>query len=152
MGRLPSFGTQFSLGGGGGGGARTWPGGARRNFMVRISVLARKSGVKTENKKTRYSARNLRLHLVHLCFSSWNETLLTLGVAKAVFWGVQAPKCTPVAPCLLLSFGAQSLLGETHFLLGGWHISCLGGGTAPKFPRGAGSALFYHHKNACFGE
>ena len=44
--------------------------------------------------------RNLKLRLgVHWCFLSWNETILTLGGAQAVFWeGAQVPRCTPVAP------------------------------------------------------
>ena len=43
------------------------------------------SSVKTPKKG--FSARNLGLSLgLHLCFSSCNETLLTLGGAQAVIW------------------------------------------------------------------
>ena len=96
--RLPSFGAQVSLGG------------ARRNLMVQISLLAHKfrgKGQKNSNNK-RSSARNLRLSLRgHTCFFSWSEILLTLsGAAQVLFWGDTALKCTPVARGLLLSFGA----------------------------------------------
>ena len=47
---------------------------------------------------------------VNSYFSSWDEILHARG-HKHYFWGAQAPKCTPVAPGQLLSFGAQSSLG-----------------------------------------
>ena len=63
--------------------------------MVLISLFAHK--VRGEDQKKRSSARNLWLSFgIRPCFSSWNVILLTLG-AQAVFWGAQAPKCTPVA-------------------------------------------------------
>ena len=59
-GRLPPFGTQFSLGGGGGHDRILW---------CESRFLTANSGVKTENKRS--SARNLRLRfVVHLCFLS----------------------------------------------------------------------------------
>ena len=51
--------------------------------------------------------------------SSWRSLVLFVlerdfthawGAPRAVFWGAQAPKCTPVVPGMLLSFGSQSLL------------------------------------------
>ena len=59
------------------------------------------------------------------------------------FWGIQAPKCTPMAPGLLPFFGHNSRLGE--------HISRLGG-HGPEMPLEAPSLLSYPHQNACFGE
>ena len=103
-----------------GGGARSLPGGAPRNLMVRISLLAH--NFRGEDQNHRSSGRNLRLSLgVHSCFSSWNETLLKLEGAQAVFFfgGAQEPKCTPLGPDLLLSFGAQSLLGRHTSPVGG---------------------------------
>ena len=53
--------------------------GARRNLMVQILLFAYKFRVENQKKK-RSMVRNLRLSLgVRSCFSSWNETLLTLG-------------------------------------------------------------------------
>ena len=113
--------------------------------MERILVLAHKFRSEDQNKK-RSSARNLKPCFgIHSCFSS-NKMLLTLGGHKRYFEGALAPKCTPVALGLLLSFGAQ-------FSLGG-HISRWGGtsndfgGTVPKSPpppRGAGSGLLAVH-------
>ena len=123
MGRFPPFGAQFSLGGhvhtlAGKGGF----------FWFGSRFLPPNSGVKT---KKRFSVRNLRLRLsVHSCFSSWHDMLLTIG-------GAQAPKCTPVVPGLLLSFGAQSSLERAHFSLGGTNSDLEG--TAPKCPRGENS-------------
>ena len=87
--------------------------------MLRISHLAHKFRVKTKRKKKSSLARSLRLSLgVHSRFSSWNKTLITPGRAQAVFWVAQAPKCTPVAPGLSFSLGAQSSLEGHTSLLG----------------------------------
>ena len=44
--------------------------------------------MKTKKRVKGSSARNLRLRLgVHSSFSFWNETLLTLSGAQAIFWG-----------------------------------------------------------------
>ena len=80
------------------------------NLMVRISVFAHKFRGNDQKKK------NLKFRLgVHSCFSPWNETLLTLDWVQAVFWGEgtgpERPKCTSVAPGLLLSFGHNPRLG-----------------------------------------
>ena len=59
------------------------------------------------------------------------HTTSNFGVKTSIM-GVQSPKCSPVSPRLLLSFGAQSLRGG--------HISHLGaqkhwfGGHGPKVP------------------
>ena len=88
-GRLPPFGPTIINWG-----ARSWPGEARWKLKVRILVFAHK--FRSDNKK-RFSVQNLKLRNgVHSCFSSWNETFLTLG--GTVFLGGKAPKCTPVAP------------------------------------------------------
>ena len=100
-------------------------------LMVQISLLVLK--FRSEDQKKRFSARNLRLSLrVHTCFSSWNENLFSLSGAQAVFRGVQAPKCTLVAPGLLLYFRAQPLLVGTFLAWGG--ISSDLGGSVPKCP------------------
>ena len=97
-----------------GGGARLYPGGARRNLLVR--VLTHK--FRSDDQK-KILALNLRLRFgIHSCVLSWNETLLIFGEAQAVFWGAQAPKCTLVAPGKLFSFGTQSSLGWADFSLG----------------------------------
>ena len=43
----------------------------------------------------------------------------------------QAPKCTPVAPSLLLSFGVQSSLGGTFLV---WGAQAVIGGHGPEMP------------------
>ena len=75
--------------------------------------------VKTPQKMS--LARNLRFCVgVHLCFLSWNETLLTLGGwAKAEFWGGTGPEMHFSGTRPVTFFGAKSLLGG--------HISRLGG-------------------------
>ena len=81
-------------------------------------------------------AQNLRLRLgFHSCFLSWNETLLTLGEAQAVFWGEgKAPKCTPMAPRLLLFWGAQSSFGGEIFRLGAQAVTWWNGPDTVPFP------------------
>ena len=49
------------------------------------------------------------------------------------FWEIQAPKCIPMAPGLLLFFGHNPRLGE--------HISRLGGARPRNAPRGAEPAF-----------
>ena len=95
------------------------------NLMTRISVLAQKFRGEDQKKirgddQKKFSALNLRLRLgVHLCVLFWNETLLTLGGAQAVFGGELAPKSIPVvAPGMILSFGAQSSFGYANFSFG----------------------------------
>ena len=107
-GRLSSFGAHALLGG-----TRSLPGGAQRNIMVRISLLAHK--FRGEDQKKRSSARNLGSVLKFTRVFCSGTIFSHASGAQAVFWWAQAPRCTPVVPILLLSFGAQSSLEETHF-------------------------------------
>ena len=124
------------------GGSRLESGGARLNVMVLISVFVLKC--RGEDKEKRSSARNLRLRLgVHSCFRPGSRLYSRLrgrgggGWHKQFFGGAQAPKCTPVAPGLLLSFEAQYSLTGT-FLVWRDTSSDLGGTWPRNAPRGAG--------------
>ena len=66
-----------------------------------------------------------------------------LGRAQAVFWGVQAPKYTPVAQGKLLSFGRNSCLGEqiSHLQRGGGAQAVIWGHGPEMLSRGAGPAF-----------
>ena len=60
--------------------------------MVQISVPAHK--FRSEKKES--SARNLGLrHVVNLCFSSWNKTLLTLEKRTSSDLGGHGPEMPP---------------------------------------------------------
>ena len=111
-GRFHSFGAQVSLGG------------AQRNLMVQTSLFAHKFRGEHQKKKGLMG---------EILGSVFVFTRVFLPGAKFYsrfrghyFGGEQVPKFTPVAPGLLLSFGA-------HFLLGGSASSDFGG-TAPKCP------------------
>ena len=87
--------------------------------MVRISLLAHKFRGEDQKKKKRSSVRNHKLSLhVHSSVSSWNEILLTLSGAQAVFWRSTGSEMHSSGFGLLLSFGAQSSLGGTSSDLG----------------------------------
>ena len=106
--RLSSFGAQVSRGD------------TAESNGADLASCPQIQGWRPKNNKKRSSAQNLRLSIrVHTCFSSWNEILLMLGRAQAVFWEALTSKCTPVAPGLLLFLGAQSTLGEHTSRLGG---------------------------------
>ena len=99
-GRLPSGGLVHCLAG-------------RWKLMVRISLLKHKFGVEHQNKDLRLEI--LRLVLAFTCvFRPGTKLQSCLRRNKQYFLGgkAQALNCTPVAPVLLLSFGAQSSLGE----------------------------------------
>ena len=92
--------------------------------MVRILFLAHK--FRGEDQKKKFSARNLRLSLgVHSCFSSWNEILLSLAEALAVFWGHQAP---------YFLLGHNPRLGGTLLAWEAQSVSWGGGGAQPQVP------------------
>ena len=85
-GRLPSFGAQASLGGR----ARLLPGGARRNLMVRISLLARK--FRGEEKKKGLQREILGSVLAFAPVFRPGTYLYSLwGGTQAVFWGGAGP-------------------------------------------------------------
>ena len=87
--------------------------------MVRISVHK----FRGEDKKGS-SALNLRLRLgLHSYFLSWNETLLTLGGARAVFWGGTSPE--------MHSSGTGPVTFVWGTILAWGHIFCLGGTFLP---------------------
>ena len=97
------------------------PSGARRNLMVRISLLAQKFRDEDQKSKKRSSARNLGLSSgVHSCFSSWNKILLTLGGHRprnALQWHRACYFFSGHNPCMggtLFAWGSQAvILGVT---------------------------------------
>ena len=104
--------------------------------MVRILLLAHRFRGEDPPKKS--SLQNLRLcHNFNTFFVLERKFSYACG-HRQYSGGAQAPKCTTVAPGLLLSFGAQSSLGGGHI----YHLGCtssdLGGVRPRNAPRGAG--------------
>ena len=91
--------------------------GVRLDPVVRISVLAHR--FRDEDKKKGLHREILgfvvlftRVFVLERKFThAWGDTSSILGGT--------GPKSTPVAPGLLLCFGAQSPLGRAHFSIGG---------------------------------
>ena len=100
--------------------------------MVRISLLAHTFRGENQKKRKVFGAKLLVQSWRAVVFFVMERNSKFCG-AQIVFLGAQAPKCTPVAPGLLLSFGAQSLLRGHNSRLGGTN-SDLGGGHNPEMP------------------
>ena len=110
--------------------------------------LPTNAGAKTKKKGLRREI--LGFVLAFTCvYRSGTSSVLTLGVdAQTVFWGAQAPKCTPVAPGLQLVWGTQSSLGGRISRWGGTSSDL--GEQAPKCPpwcRAWSWANFYSRSN-----
>ena len=88
------------------------------------------SGVKTKKCPAQYLRLSLR---VHSCFSSWNEILLTLSGAQAVFWRGTGPEMHSSGTGPVTFFRGTSLAWGAQAVI--W------GGARPRnAPRGAGPA------------
>ena len=93
---------------------------AGRDRLLRCGSRFLPINLAVKTKKKVFDAKSLVRLGVHSCFSSLNRTLLTLkGGMQAIICGAQAPKCTPVAPGLLLSFRTKSTLRGYMSYLGG---------------------------------
>ena len=92
------------------GGGHLLPDEARLNLTVQISLLAQK--FMSENQKKVFSAKSQAQSWRLLVFFRLGTKFLSrLEGHKQYLREAQAPKCSPVAPSLLFSFGAQSWLG-----------------------------------------
>ena len=87
-------------------------------FWSGSRLLSKNAGVKTKNKKKVFGVKSLASSWRSLVFCVLEQDFTHAWGARAVLWGTQVPKCTPVAPGVLLSFGAQSSLGGAHFSRG----------------------------------
>ena len=94
--------------------------------------LPTNSGVKTKKQKKVFGTKSWLRLAIHSCFSSRNETLLTLGGTRNQYFGGEGPEmyCSGTGPVTFF-WGTILGLGGT-FLAWVGHKQSFGGLTAPK--------------------